>query len=94
MKAQGPLKGVKVLEFVGLGPAPFCAMMLSDMGADVVRIDRPGAHGLGAADVLGRGRRSVALNLKIGRSTRSFVIVVVDRTHWLTIRLNCAILSG
>ncbi|WP_339334865.1 CaiB/BaiF CoA-transferase family protein [uncultured Maricaulis sp.] len=64
MKAQGPLKGVKVLEFVGLGPAPFCAMMLSDMGADVVRIDRPGAHGLGAADVLGRGRRSVALNLK------------------------------
>ncbi|RKR02839.1 CaiB/BaiF CoA transferase family protein [Maricaulis maris] len=64
MKAQGPLKGVKVVEFVGLGPAPFCAMMLSDMGADVVRIDRPGALGLGAADVLGRGRRSVALDLK------------------------------
>ena len=64
MKPQGPLKGVKVLEFVGLGPAPFCAMMLSDMGADVVRIDRPGAHGGGAADVLGRGRRSVALDLK------------------------------
>jgi len=64
MKAQGPLKGVKVLEFVGLGPAPFCGMMLSDMGADVVRIDRPGAGSLGAADVLARGRRSVALNLK------------------------------
>ena len=64
MKAQGPLKGVKVLEFVGLGPAPFCGMMLSDMGADVVRIDRPGAHGGGAADVLARGRRSIALNLK------------------------------
>ncbi len=64
MKAQGPLKGVKVLEFVGLGPAPFCAMMLSDMGADVVRIDRPGAHGLGPADVLARGRRSVGLDLK------------------------------
>lgn len=64
MKAQGPLKGVKVLEFVGLGPAPFCAMMLSDMGADVVRVDRPGAGGLGPADVLARGRRSVGLNLK------------------------------
>ncbi len=64
MKQQGPLKGVKVLEFVGLGPAPFCAMMLSDMGADVVRIDRPGAFGGGAAEVLARGRRSVALDLK------------------------------
>jgi alpha-methylacyl-CoA racemase len=64
MKAQGPLKGVKVLEFVGLGPAPFCAMMLSDMGADVVRIDRPGAFGGGSAEVLARGRRSVALDLK------------------------------
>lgn len=64
MKTQGPLKGVKVLEFVGLGPAPFCAMMLADAGADVVRIDRPGAHGGGAAEVLARGRRSVALDLK------------------------------
>ena len=64
MKPQGPLKGVKVIEFVGLGPAPFCAMMLSDMGADVVRIDRPGAMGGGAGDIMGRGRRSVALNLK------------------------------
>ncbi|MHA6288555.1 CaiB/BaiF CoA transferase family protein [Maricaulis sp. CAU 1757] len=64
MTTQGPLKGVKVLEFVGLGPAPFCAMMLSDMGADVVRIDRPGAAGLGPAEILGRGRRSVCLDLK------------------------------
>ncbi|MBR9826828.1 MAG: CoA transferase [Alphaproteobacteria bacterium] len=64
MKAQGPLKGVKVIEFVGLGPAPFCAMMLSDMGAEVLRIDRPGAISLGASDVLARGRRTVALDLK------------------------------
>jgi alpha-methylacyl-CoA racemase len=64
MKPQGPLKGVKVVEFVGLGPAPFCAMMLADMGCDVVRIDRPGAGGGGSADILARGRRSVALNLK------------------------------
>ena len=42
MKPQGPLKGVKVIEFVGLGPAPFCAMMLSDMGARVIKVEAPG----------------------------------------------------
>ena len=63
-KSQGPLHGVKVVEFVGLGPAPFCAMLLSDLGADVIRIDRPGALGGGPAEVLARGRRSIGLNLK------------------------------
>nr|WP_233205056.1 CaiB/BaiF CoA-transferase family protein [Alkalicaulis satelles] len=55
---------VKVVEFVGLGPAPFCAMLLSDLGAQVIRIDRPGAGGGGAAEVLARGRKSAAFNLK------------------------------
>ncbi|MEQ8434532.1 MAG: CaiB/BaiF CoA-transferase family protein [Oceanicaulis sp.] len=64
IKAQGPLRGVKVVEFVGLGPAPFCAMLLSDLGADVIRIDRPGAFGGGAQEVLARGRRSAGFNLK------------------------------
>jgi len=54
-----------VVEFAGLGPAPFCAMLLADMGAEIVRIDRPGAAGGGAAEVLSRGRRSIGLNLKI-----------------------------
>ncbi len=63
-KAQGPLRGVKVVEFVGLGPAPFCAMLLSDLGADVIRIDRPGAFGGGPEEVLARGRRSIGVNLK------------------------------
>lgn len=61
---QGPLQGVRVVEFQGIGPGPFCAMLLSDMGADVVRIDRKGAHGGAAFDVTSRGRRSVALDLK------------------------------
>lgn len=61
---QGPLNGVRVLEFTGLGPAPFCCMLLSDLGADVVRIDRKGGRGFGKNDLLARGRRSVALNLK------------------------------
>lgn len=64
IKAHGPLRGVKVVEFVGLGPAPFAAMLLSDLGADVIRIDRPGAHGGGPAEVLARGRRSLGVNLK------------------------------
>jgi alpha-methylacyl-CoA racemase len=62
--ASGPLHGVKVVEFAGIGPGPFCAMLLSDMGADVVRIDRKGAGRGSKFDVTSRGRRSVALDLK------------------------------
>jgi alpha-methylacyl-CoA racemase len=62
--AQGPLDGVKVVEFAGIGPGPFCGMLLSDLGADVVRIDRHGAGRDSKADITSRGRRSVALNLK------------------------------
>ncbi|MAK34285.1 MAG: carnitine dehydratase [Acidiferrobacter sp.] len=63
---MGPLNGYRIVEMAGLGPAPFCAMLLSDMGADVVRIDREGgSNPLDLKiDVLNRGRRSVALNLK------------------------------
>ncbi len=61
---QGPLAGVKVLEFAGIGPGPFCGMLLSDLGADVVRIDRKGAPSRGRSDVTARGRRSVAMDLK------------------------------
>lgn len=62
--AQGPLSGLKVLEFAGLGPGPFCGMLLSDLGADVVRIDRKGSGRDSPAEVTARGRRSVALDLK------------------------------
>lgn len=62
--ASGPLTGVKVVEFAGIGPGPFCCMLLSDMGADVVRIDRKGGRAGSVNDVTARGRRSVALDLK------------------------------
>ncbi|WP_353255817.1 CaiB/BaiF CoA-transferase family protein [Hyphomonas sp.] len=63
--SQGPLSGVKIVEFAGIGPGPFCGMLLSDLGADVIRIDRPGDGRPGrAADVMSRGRRSIGLNLK------------------------------
>ena len=61
---QGPLSGLKVVEFAGIGPGPFCGMLLSDLGADVVRIDRKGGRGGAASDVTARGRRSVAMDLK------------------------------
>ena len=60
---QGPLDGVRILEFAGIGPGPFCGMLLSDLGADVVRIDRKGARS-SKTDVTARGRRSVAMDLK------------------------------
>ena len=65
----GPLSGIRIVEIAGLGPAPFCGMMLSDMGADVIRIDRaalvrnPDDRSTGP-DLLNRGRRSVGIDLK------------------------------
>jgi alpha-methylacyl-CoA racemase len=69
---MGPLAGVKIVEIAGIGPGPYGAMLLADLGADVVRIDRSsavGAMGPGdpdhpPADLLARGRRSVAVDLK------------------------------
>lgn len=61
---QGPLSGLRIVEFAGIGPGPFCGMLLSDLGADIVRIDRKGARSGGPTDVTARGRRSVALDLK------------------------------
>ncbi len=65
----GPLSGVKMVEFAGIGPGPFCAMMLADLGADIIRIDRAdkvtGADpARPSLDVLNRGRRSIGVNLK------------------------------
>ncbi|MBT6095992.1 MAG: CoA transferase [Rhodospirillaceae bacterium] len=64
---MGPLKGLKIVEMAGLGPGPFCSMMLGDMGADVIRIDRPNPsplEGDASNDINRRSRRSVSLNLK------------------------------
>src|SRR5260370_30175716 len=68
---SGPLKGIRIVEMVGLGPCPFAAMMLADMGAEVIRIDRKPAgrttpypmQGT-TFDVMARGRRSLPLDLK------------------------------
>lgn len=68
---MGPLKGLRIVEMAGIGPAPFCAMLLADMGADILRIDRTTRADLGLDlgsdprfDLLRRNRKSVALDLK------------------------------
>ena len=62
--ASGPLVGVKIVEFAGIGPGPFCGMLLADLGADVVRIDRAETAGRGHPDLANRGKRSIAVDLK------------------------------
>lgn len=84
---SGPLKGLKVIEFGGIGPGPFCAMMLADMGADVIRLDRktdkgkdrdaPGFLFSGRRSVLHRGRRSAAVDLK-SAADRDKVMSMID----------------
>ncbi|MFD7816742.1 CaiB/BaiF CoA transferase family protein [Streptomyces sp. NPDC059785] len=66
---HGPLTGVRVLELAGIGPGPFAAMLLADLGADVVRVDRPGGTGLAIDpdhDITNRSKRSVVVDLKAG----------------------------
>ena len=84
---MGVLSGYRVVELAGIGPAPMCAMLLSDMGADVLRIDRVADAGLGIAmetkySLLNRGRRSVALDLKRPEATET-VLRLVDRADAL-----------
>jgi alpha-methylacyl-CoA racemase len=79
----GPLAGARVVELAGLGPGPFAAMLLADLGADVVRVDRPGPAPADArAYVMHRGRRSIAVDLKADQGTE-VILRLVDRTDAL-----------
>ncbi|MDH4159003.1 MAG: CoA transferase [Actinomycetota bacterium] len=75
----GPLHGVRVVEFAALGPAPFTGMLLADLGADVVRVDRPGT-GEVSNDTTGRGKRSVAIDLK-SEAGRATALRLVEHAH-------------
>ena len=82
---MGPLQGVRIVELAGIGPPPMCAMLLADMGADVLRIDRTRPSGLGIRverrfSVLDRSRRSVAIDLKHpdGLATALRLVAVAD----------------
>ena len=68
---MGPLKSLRILEFAGIGPGPFCGMVLADLGAEVVRLDRPDGAPGSRRDFVGRGRRSAALDLKAPGATEA-----------------------
>jgi len=73
---MGPLAGIRVLEVASIGPGPFCGMLLGDMGAEVTRVDRPGADPLATIDPLRRNRRSIVLDLKQADGVQAFLRLV------------------
>ena len=84
---MGPLAGFRIVELAGIGPGPMCAMMLSDMGADVIRVDRVADSGLEMKrdpryDLLNRGRRSVAIDMKT-EAGREAVLRLVNEADGL-----------
>ncbi|MGQ9858460.1 MAG: CaiB/BaiF CoA transferase family protein [Thermodesulfobacteriota bacterium] len=84
---MGPLEGIRVVELAGIGPGPMCAMLLSDMGADVIRITRLSQSGLGIPmpphfDLLSRGRISVPVDLSHPKGVQ-LVLNLVDKAHAL-----------
>jgi alpha-methylacyl-CoA racemase len=84
---MGVLSGYKIVEFAGIGPAPMCAMLLSDMGAEVLRLDRAedaslGIHTESKYNLLGRGRRSVAIDLKRREGTE-LALKLIERADAL-----------
>ena len=79
--AQGPLTGIRIVELGGVGPVPFSCMLLADLGADVIRVDRPpgydgGQPGDPRFNLLNRGRRSAALDLKNPHATAAILKLV------------------
>jgi alpha-methylacyl-CoA racemase len=79
-QGAGPLRGVKVVEIAGIGPGPHACMILADLGADVIRVERPGGQLLsgGATMLLNRGRPSVALDLKQPEAAATVLALVED----------------
>jgi len=83
-EARGPLSGLRIIELAGIGPGPFCGMMLADAGAEVIRIDRPGGNPAAAFghDTMFRNRRSIAVNLKTPAGIET-VLKLCENAHGL-----------
>src|ERR1700742_2618107 len=79
---MGPLHGIRIVEFAGIGPGPFAAMLLSDMGAEVVRIDRKGGRQPAKTEIYMRGRKAVALDMKKPEGVET-ALKLIDRADAL-----------
>ena len=78
---MGPLKGIKIIEMAGIGPGPFCGMVLADLGAEVIRIDRASAAGTGSREEpANRGKKSIAVDLKSEKGVE-IVLKLVENSH-------------
>src|ERR1700752_2123222 len=80
-RTSGPLSGFRIVEFAGIGPGPFACMMLADMGADVVTLDRVGAK-KNMKSVAGRGRKVIELDLK-DKNAVAQVLALLDNADAL-----------
>ena len=79
---MGPLHGIRIVEFAGIGPGPFAAMLFSDMGAEVIRIDRKGGRSPGKTEIYMRGRKAVALDMKKPEGVEA-ALKLIDRADAL-----------
>jgi len=81
-KEMSVLSGIRVVEFEGLGPCPFCGMLLADLGADVILIERKGAADIGQNAIYKRGKRSIVLDIK-NQSAREVALSIVAKSDAL-----------
>jgi alpha-methylacyl-CoA racemase len=84
---SGPLTGYKIIEIAGIGPGPFAAMLLADMGAEIIRVDRAQAvrgtpPSTPAGDLMLRGRKNIALDLKSPEGVEALLQLVEKRPNW------------
>ena len=84
---MGPLSGLTIVEIAGIGPGPFAAMLLADMGANVIRVERPGGSMFTAAhnprlDFLNRGKRCISINLKATGGVET-VLALIEKADGL-----------
>ena len=74
---MGPLQGIKIVEFSGIGPGPYCGMLLADLGADVIRISRKETEGLeNKFDIHNRSKRTITADLKNKKSVKELLKLI------------------
>ncbi len=77
---MGPLKGLKIVEMAGIGPGPFCGMVLADLGAEVIRVDRASALGGGTREEpANRGKKSIAVDVVPALLFNRFILDPIQR---------------
>ena len=91
---MGPLKDIKVIEFSGIGPGPYCGMLLADMGAEVIRVSKKGTEGLeNKFDIHNRSKRSITADLK-NKSTIGEILKLIDQVDAVIEGYRCLLYTS